>query len=100
MPDQSIVHLTIRGRVQGVGYRAWCARTAEGLDLRGWVRNRSSGAVEAVLAGPASLVEQMCEACRIGPAGARVDDILRHDAADTALAAAGGGQGFHILPTV
>lgn len=100
MSSPSIVHVTIRGRVQGVGYRAWCARTAEALGLRGWVRNRRGGAVEAVFAGPAARVEEMCEACRSGPAGARVDDILRHEAAETALAASGGGRGFHILETV
>ena len=95
-----VVHLTLRGRVQGVGYRAWCAREAEARRLRGWVRNRRSGAVEAVVAGPADAVEAMVQACGAGPAGARVDDIVRHDAAETALAAGGGGDGFHILETV
>lgn len=95
-----IVHLMLRGRVQGVGYRAWCAREAEMLGLRGWVRNRRNGAVEAVLAGPAASVDAMVEACRRGPPGARVDDVLDHEASETALAASGGGAGFPILETL
>ncbi|OYW52111.1 MAG: acylphosphatase [Rhizobiales bacterium 12-68-15] len=100
MADLKVVHLTLRGRVQGVGYRAWCAREAQARGLRGWVRNRRSGAVEGVFAGPAPAVDEMVQACHTGPAGARVDDVLQHDAAETALAAGGGGDGFHILETV
>ncbi len=90
----------VRGRVQGVGYRAWCAREASALGLRGWVRNRKNGAVEAVFAGPASVVDAMVEACSRGPAGARVDDQLVHDTAETALAASGGGDDFRVLETL
>ena len=43
------VRVTIRGRVQGVGYRAWAADTATELGLTGWVRNRSDGAVTSWL---------------------------------------------------
>ncbi len=91
-------HLTLTGRVQGVGYRQWCAFEAGRRGLAGWVRNRASGAVEAVIAGPADEVAAMVEACRSGPAGARVDDILVHEASQTALAA-GGRDRFTVLPT-
>lgn len=94
-----VVHVTLRGRVQGVGYRAWCAGEARARGLNGWVRNRAGGAVEAVIAGEAELVAAMVEACRDGPAGARVDDLLLHDAAETALAA-GGRDVFVILDTL
>ena len=94
-----VVHLTLRGRVQGVGYRAWCAREAGARGLLGWVRNRRSGAVEAVLAGSPDVVAAMVEACRSGPLGARVDDLLLHEAAETALAA-GGRDRFVVLETV
>src|SRR5262245_12961592 len=68
-----IRHLMIRGRVQGVGFRAWIEYTALERGLEGWVRNRRDGAVEAVIAGPAAAVAAMIEACRQGPPGARVD---------------------------
>lgn len=94
-----VVHITVRGRVQGVGYRAWCAHEARSRGLIGWVRNRASGAVEAVIAGEAELVSAMVDSCRAGPLGARVDDMLVHEAAETALAA-GGRFEFEILATL
>lgn len=73
--DQSAVHVTITGRVQGVGYRAWVVWEAQELGLQGWVRNRRDGSVEAVLAGPAAQVEAMLAACRQGPSLARVTNL-------------------------
>ena len=67
--------LTISGRVQGVGYRDWAIRTGQRLGLTGWVRNRSDGAVEALVVGDEDAVGQMIEACRRGPSLARVDEI-------------------------
>ena len=93
------VHVMLRGRVQGVGYRAWCAREAERRGLVGFVRNRRSGAVEAVFAGPMEGVEAMLAACRTGPAGARVDEMLVHEVSDAALAA-GGRERFVVLETL
>ncbi|MFG1419196.1 acylphosphatase [Xanthobacter sp. V0B-10] len=94
-----VVHITLRGRVQGVGYRAWCAYEAQVRGLRGWVRNRANGAVEAVVAGDEALVAAMVDACRAGPPGARVDDLLIHDASEAALAA-GDEEAFVILDTL
>ena len=68
-------HLTVTGRVQGVGYRDWAMATARRLGLSGWVRNRSDGAVEALIVGDETAVGAMIEACRKGPAMARVDAI-------------------------
>ena len=93
------VHVMLRGRVQGVGYRAWCAREAEGRGLLGFARNRRSGAVEAVFAGPPEVVEAMLAACRSGPASARVDEMLVHEVSDAALAA-GGRDRFTVLETL
>ena len=57
----------ITGRVQGVGYRAWAIETATRLRLRGWVRNRADGSVEAFLIGDDDAVAAMIEACGQGP---------------------------------
>jgi acylphosphatase len=74
--------LVITGRVQGVGFRAWTQREARRRGLRGWVRNRSDGSVEALLIGDAASVDNLAEACRRGPIMARVDDVARAPAAD------------------
>jgi acylphosphatase len=68
----TICRVVIRGRVQGVGYRAWLEDQARASDLEGWVRNRRDGSVEAVFAGPEHAVTAAIEACRSGPRGARV----------------------------
>jgi acylphosphatase len=67
--------LVITGRVQGVGYRDWAVAAGRRLGLTGWVRNRSDGAVEALIVGDEAAVGRMIEACRRGPALARVDEI-------------------------
>ena len=54
--SDAIRQVTIRGRVQGVGYRAWVEHRARAHDLEGWVRNRRDGSVEALFAGPADVV--------------------------------------------
>lgn len=93
------VHVMLRGRVQGVGYRNWCFHAAGARGLKGFVRNRRDGAVEAVFAGPAAAVDAMLADCRSGPPGARVDDMLVHEASEAALAA-GGRDHFAVLPTL
>jgi acylphosphatase len=72
-----IRHVVIRGRVQGVGYRAWTEYMALEHGLQGFVRNRRDGAVEAVFAGAPDVVAEMIDACRRGPPGARVDGIYQ-----------------------
>jgi acylphosphatase len=66
-------HLLLSGRVQGVFFReSMCAKAAE-LDVRGWVRNRADGRVEAMLQGENDRVEALLDWARCGPAAARVD---------------------------
>jgi acylphosphatase len=87
------VRLHITGRVQGVGYRAWMMRRASALGLRGWVRNRTDGSVEALVIGDEDSVATIVEACREGPLGARVSDVAVSEAADD------GSPGFTPKPT-
>jgi len=75
MTASKTVHVSIHGRVQGVGFRAWTHHQAELHGLKGWVRNRRDGAVEAVFSGPEDLVEVMLKACRQGPRGAVVERV-------------------------
>ena len=49
MSTQVIRHIVLRGRVQGVGFRAFVEREALRRRLEGWVRNRRDGAVDAVI---------------------------------------------------
>jgi acylphosphatase len=97
---QSIVRVTISGRVQGVGYRAWTERKAVERGVRGWVRNRSNGDVEALFAGDPDAVEALCAACWRGPAHARVDNVEVTQASAAALAEFGGGAGFRQIATL
>ncbi|WP_420135851.1 acylphosphatase [Rhodopseudomonas sp.] len=94
-------HVMIRGRVQGVGYRAWVATTAQASSLEGWVRNRRDGSVEALLAGEDGVVADMIKASHRGPSAARVDTVVvMEDASAEMLAQRHAGERFSILPTV
>jgi len=75
MSANRTLHVLIHGRVQGVGFRAWTHHQAELHGLKGWVRNRRDGTVEAVFSGPDDLVDVMLKACRQGPRGAVVERI-------------------------
>ena len=93
-------HVIIRGRVQGVGYRAWTEYTALERGLQGWVRNRRDGSVEALFAGPPDAVAAMIEACREGPGGSRVDAIDQRDGTAEEFSLRRRGELFSMLPTL
>jgi len=67
--------MRVRGRVQGVFFRAEARARAESLGVAGWIRNAEDGSVEAVLEGDDEQVESLLAWCRRGPAGARVDEV-------------------------
>ena len=96
----AILQVTIRGRVQGVGYRAWLEHQAITCGLEGWVRNRRDGSVEALFAGPPALVGEMVALCRHGPPGARVESVSRETADEDALNLRQAGERFSVLPTI
>jgi acylphosphatase len=99
MSDRVIRHIVVRGRVQGVGYRAFVEDEAHRRALQGWVRNRRDGSVEAVFAGPAAEVEAAIEACRRGPFSAHVSALDQREGVEVDLVARG-SAGFSVLPTV
>jgi acylphosphatase len=100
MTDAEIVRrVSVRGRVQRVGYRAWTERAALERGLQGWVRNRRDGSVEAVFAGPAAVVEEMIAACRRGPFGAEVAALEQEDVAASEVALRRPGELFSVLAT-
>ena len=72
---ESVLRLEIRGRVQGVGYRWSMVGQAHRLGLRGWVRNRRDGSVEAVVAGAPEAVERIVNWARRGPDAALVEAV-------------------------
>jgi acylphosphatase len=96
----TIRHVTVRGRVQGVGYRAFVEDEATARDLEGWVRNRRDGSVEAVFAGPEDVVSEMVASCRRGPSSARVDAVQDEAGHADMLNLRRAGERFAVLPTV
>lgn len=86
--SQKAVHVVIEGRVQGVWFRGWMKQEARTLNLRGWVRNRFDGSVEAVIAGMEADVDEMLELCWQGPPVAKVLAVTATPAEDP------GGDGF------
>jgi acylphosphatase len=95
-----IRHVTIRGRVQGVGYRFWLVQQATAHDLEGWVRNRGDGSVEAVFAGAEDVVTEMIASCRRGPSSARVEAVQEEAGNPEALKLGRAGERFSVLPTI
>ncbi len=57
MNDQARVHVTVQGRVQGVGFRYYTYQIAQTLNLVGWVRNRWDESVEICAEGPRDVLE-------------------------------------------
>jgi acylphosphatase len=94
-----LVHLSIKGRVQGVGYRAFVELEAELRGLEGWVRNRRDGTVEAVVQGEADIVQSLIETCHEGPPASHVTAVNISDADPEALNLRSAGEKFAVLPT-
>jgi acylphosphatase len=66
---------TVRGRVQGVGFRYFVVRRAMDLGLSGWVANERDGSVRCVAEGPRAALETLLAALEQGPAGALVERV-------------------------
>jgi acylphosphatase len=91
--DRAVIvrrRVRVWGSVQGVFFRATCAREASRRGVAGWVNNLPDGSVEAVFEGEAPAVEAMTIWCRRGPDGAQVDGVESSDQPSEGL------EGFRI----
>ena len=92
-------HISVRGRVQSVGYRAFVEREALMRGVQGWVRNRHDGSVEAVFFGDAEIVQAMIEVCRRGPFVARIDALAQREGSADDCKPRRPGELFSVLAT-
>jgi acylphosphatase len=70
------VHLRIKGRVQGVFYRATAKEMADKFGIKGWIKNTGNNDVEATVTGSDEAIEKFIEWCRKGPKKAIVDEVI------------------------
>jgi acylphosphatase len=70
------VELVVRGRVQGVCFRASTQDEARRLGLVGWVRNERDGSVRVIAEGPRAALDALERWCHHGPPSARVDEVI------------------------
>ena len=85
------VRVSVSGRVQGVFFRASCAKEARRRALSGWVRNTSDGRVEAVFEGHDADVDALLTWCRGGTELAHVEAV---EVSEEPLT---GEEGFHVV---
>lgn len=93
--NRRAVRVLVRGRVQGVGFRWFVARTARDLAVTGWVRNAEDGTVEVAAEGASEQVEKLIAALRRGPSQAAVHLV---EIEERSPAAAADHTEFEILP--
>ena len=93
-PPAVACQLRIRGRVQGVYYRASMVEQARRLGAVGWVRNRADGSVQAWVQGAPEVVDALVDWARRGPPQAQVSEVALSEEVPQAL------QGFEALATV
>jgi acylphosphatase len=92
MSEIVALEVVVRGRVQGVWFRAWTEEEASRRGLAGWVRNNADRSVSALFVGPRPAVDEMLAACRVGPPAAQVESV---EATPVDPPSAGGG--FRVL---
>lgn len=68
--------IQVKGRVQGVYFRAWTQKAAKNLGLTGWVRNRADGSVEIEAEGKQEALETLLNQCHQGPVAASVQEVI------------------------
>ena len=68
-------HIVITGKVQRVGFRYWLYQAAKQRNIDGWVRNKISGEVEALLVGNDVEINKLIKLCEKGPAASEVTKV-------------------------
>ena len=68
-------HIVITGKVQGVGFRYWLYKAAVRNNINGWVKNKISGEVEALLIGNAVKIDNLIKLCEKGPPSSKVTRV-------------------------
>ena len=69
------VHLMVKGKVQGVFYRATAKKMADEIGITGWVKNTPDNSVEMIISGSQQGLQQFIEWCKQGPARANVSEV-------------------------
>jgi acylphosphatase len=92
--SRATLHVVVRGRVQGVGFRWFVREAARELKLGGWVKNRPDGTVEVLACGEEAAIAELRTRLEKGPAGAAVASI---DAEANDAGAVEAGMAFIIL---
>lgn len=82
--DEKRVRVIVHGYVHGVGFRAACQAEATAAGVRGWVRNKWDGSVEALFEGPEDAVDRLVRWCERGPRMADVERVEQLDAPEPA----------------
>ena len=72
-------HLIISGKVQGVGFRYWMQNLAIKKNISGWVKNKMSGDVEALIVGQEKEIQELIKLCETGPSSAIIDRVQIND---------------------
>ena len=72
-------HLVISGKVQGVGFRYWLQKLAIEKNICGWVKNKMSGNVEALIVGGEKEIQELIKLCEMGPGSAKIDYVQIND---------------------
>lgn len=70
------LHITVKGRVQGVFFRASAQEAAVDCEVTGWVRNTDEGDVELMATGSEEALKKFVNWCRKGPRRAEVSDVI------------------------
>jgi acylphosphatase len=89
------LHAIVEGYVQGVSFRYFVTKMANGLRVTGWVRNRINGNVEVVAEGPRSALDKLLGALRQGPPSAMVTSLDHEWLPPTKEF-----RGFKVIPTI